>query len=874
MNGTSWLLGSGNPWRSADPGAVVANQHSGMSLASLATGQLGLASPDGSLGQLTLPSGVALDGEALFVLSQDGSLVYHYDAVHQALVPLAHVGAQGLCGPQDQAVFREARRFHHASAIAALHGALYVADPRARRVQVFDWRTLALLRIIDGIGTPADLAAGADALYILDGASGRVYRAAPGSDALTLAVEAPPAAPGHREGGAAPPDRIAVDRAGQLYLRRQHCGQAELELVDVGGKLPVRCPRERITDSAQVRERFAPPLVTMDGCGVLALAERLRDPCGLRRPIAAGAPRWRVAGRLYVADPASRTLRVLLDDGRMRHQFGPLDAGAGEVAADSDQAWSPADVVALGGAVVILDERHQRIYSHRTGDAALRLRFGAPAGFEREWHRIAADQGGALLLWDGSGDLVDRFSPKGQARGVVPLRSVRQFFTRAPLPASDRPGVLLTCSGVRPRHGRPQPVWPPARFRQHGIWTSQWLDSEIHDCHWHLIELSVGRMPPGAGIRLRSRTSNEEQDPGSAAAGLPGSWDDMPPYIAAAQPAPGAATGFDSDLLVLSAPGRYLQLQVELTGDGTDSPLLNHVRIRFPRESLLDYLPALYSTAPEQQEFLDRFLSIVQTTWSRIEREVDTFQRYLDPDSVPPASLAYLADWLDVKLEGTWRPEQNRRLLQAMPRLRPKWGTVDGLREWVRIYLANLADVDERALEQLGVPAIVERFVERRQLLLGDASAALGTAQALWSPAVERRFQVGVFDRLGDVELVSTGDPQADALRHYAHAFRVYVPAQLVRTPADEAMLRRAIETQKPAHASYQLVLVEPRLRIGVQSTIGLDTVIGGPAAGPLPCPARLDAPSRAPYQRLGFDTILGPVSEGDSRSRLTRVLA
>ncbi len=64
--------------------------------------------------------------------------------------------------------------------------------------------------------------------------------------------------------------------------------------------------------------------------------------------------------------------------------------------------------------------------------------------------------------------------------------------------------------------------------------------------------------------------------------------------------------------------------------------------------------------------------------------------------------------------------------------------------------------------------------------------------------------------------------------RHYAHAFRVYVPAAWVPSPAAQALLQRAIDLQRPAHTSFSLVLVEPRFRIGDQSTLGLDSVIGG----------------------------------------------
>ena len=93
MSGTSWLLGGGYPWYPDpgpphQPGALVANPRTGLALASLAAGLLGLGSPDESLGGLILPRGIAVEGDALFVLSQAGDLVYRYDALHEALVAL------------------------------------------------------------------------------------------------------------------------------------------------------------------------------------------------------------------------------------------------------------------------------------------------------------------------------------------------------------------------------------------------------------------------------------------------------------------------------------------------------------------------------------------------------------------------------------------------------------------------------------------------------------------------------------------------------------------------------------------------------------------------------------------------------------------
>lgn len=913
MNGTSWLLGGGYPWYSGSPAAerpgsapsaIVANDQNGLSLAALPGGPLGLASPDGSLGKLILPRGVAVDDESVFILSQDGTLVYRYDPLHVTLVALAHIGADGLCAGSDDATFLEPRRFRGATGIAALHGALYVADPAAHRVQVFDLRTLALVRLHTGLDNPVDVAAGQNAVYILDRSAGRVYRTTPSSDSFTLVVD-PSAATGSELSPSTCRsrrwDRLAVDRQERIYLRTTGGASSELDVFAPGARLPLAHACERIYDSAQVRDRFDAPVISTDPSGAFTLPDRLLDPCGLRRPLGEAVSRWEVGDQLYVLDLESRALRVFLTDGKLRHRFGPFDANGIEVPPSSEEAWSPVDLMALNGCAVVLDERHQTIYAHRARAGALQRWFGAPPDFERRWRRIADDGMGCLLLWDAIGETVDRFNPRGQSLGVMPLRTVRERFNR---PQSTRQSaanhgrVRLTRTGAVPRPDRDAPFWPAPSYVRNGAWTSQWLDSDLYDCAWHVIELSIADLPPGSSILVRTRTSNTAQDTAEVAAtvdtvGALGSWRDAPAMVAPSQPDPQATPSFEHDLLVLSGPGRYLQLQIVLTGNSVETPVVGSMRIRFPRESLLQYLPAIFSSPPAQRQFLDRFLSIMQTTWSRIEREVDAFERHLDPKSVPPEAMSYLAGWLDLRLEGTWRPEQNRRLLEAMPRLRTKWGTVEGMRAWLRVYLCNLGSVEEDDLETLGVPGIVESFVERRRLMLTDRSATLGAAaddlrcppverrgttlggaDGLWSPAVERRFQVGVFDREGEIELVSTGDPQVDVFRHSAHSFRVYVPAALVRSPDDEARLRRAIELQKPAHATYELVLVEPRFRIGEQSTLELDTIIGAPLSGPLSCPAITDPPSLPPHQRLGFDMTLGCATGCDEANRLDRNLA
>jgi hypothetical protein len=157
-------------------------------------------------------------------------------------------------------------------------------------------------------------------------------------------------------------------------------------------------------------------------------------------------------------------------------------------------------------------------------------------------------------------------------------------------------------------------------------------------------------------------------------------------------------------------------------------------------------------------------------------------------------------------------------------------------------------------------PLIIEGFRERARLMFAARDGArLGSSAPLWGPGQVGRLQLGVFAREGEVRLVSVDDPERDLFQEYAHRFRVFIPAAWVRSASQERQVRRAIEAEKPAHSCYDLYLVEPRYRVGLQSTVGIDTIIG---AYPQTRLARADDPDVPPTQVprgiLGYDTVLG----------------
>ena len=128
----------------------------------------------------------------------------------------------------------------------------------------------------------------------------------------------------------------------------------------------------------------------------------------------------------------------------------------------------------------------------------------------------------------------------------------------------------------------------------------------------------------------------------------------------------------------------------------------------------------------------------------------------------------------------------------------------------------------------------------------------LGDCSALFGSSIVRRLQLDQFSRIGEFQLIDSGDPLRDPFHAHAHRFSVTVP---LRDGADEEterrVLERVIELSKTAHAIDDLQLIRPSLRIGVQSFIGVDTVV-----------AAYPETTVAGRGRLGRDTVLPPSSD------------
>lgn len=372
-------------------------------------------------------------------------------------------------------------------------------------------------------------------------------------------------------------------------------------------------------------------------------------------------------------------------------------------------------------------------------------------------------------------------------------------------------------------------------FETEGTYFSEPLDSRLYRCEWHRVAMRV-QVRPGAQVRVDTFTSESEKTAAEIESLPESRWSTAQIDAEVGQQ--------NWDCLIRSTPGRYLWLRLTLTGDGSSTPVVEQVRIFYPRASSLQYLPAVYSEMADSREFMGRFLSIFDTMWGRISDQITDIARYFDPAATPAGAgedggadfLSWLASWLDLTLDRHWPEHKRRRLLAEAHRLYALRGTAEGLRLHIELY----AGVEAR---------ILEHFKLRRWLFLNHAR--LGDQSALFGKAIVNRLQLDEHSRIGSFQLIDSGDPVGDPFHQYAHQFTVFVPAGQAASELERQTLERIVEMAKPAHTAGVLEMVGPRFRIGIQSFIGVDTIIG-----------------RYPDQviegraKVGFDSVLGPSAD------------
>lgn len=400
-------------------------------------------------------------------------------------------------------------------------------------------------------------------------------------------------------------------------------------------------------------------------------------------------------------------------------------------------------------------------------------------------------RGGKALVRAGPGiwyDFADRWvplEPFGECRFALSGRFTTPAAFTAGLPSGpDGAATVPTPAGVAFDSGRP-------------------------GCVWHRLLLDA-QIPGGTSVTVRARGNDDPDllaDTGwlaqptpyqrSGPAELP--WFD--PWADRGD-ARGDGTG-TWELLFQQVTGRYVELEITLTGNGRGTPLLRSLRAWFPRFSYPDhYLPAIYSGADSADRFLERLLANFEGFYTALEERIEHSHLVLDVRTAGAGDLPWLAAWFGLALEPQWDPPRRRFLVRHVDRFYRMRGTVAGLLATLRLFLHDPV---------LGAPVEDAVF----------ASCGAGTGGRV--RIVER------FLTRGPVAPASGADPEPNVpgrVAAAAHRFDVLVAAEL----ADDAlaMVARIVELGKPAHTSFAVRRFHDLFAIG-RARLGIDTALGDP---------------------------------------------
>lgn len=321
--------------------------------------------------------------------------------------------------------------------------------------------------------------------------------------------------------------------------------------------------------------------------------------------------------------------------------------------------------------------------------------------------------------------------------------------------------------------------------------------------------------------------------------------------------------------------GRYLHLRLELHGTTQSSPHLAALRAYAFRYNYAErHLPELYretnfgadadalSPSPAPTDFLARYLSLFESFLTPLEDQIANAHLLTRPDTVPDASLDWLAQWVGVTFDPAFPPARRREWLAASSDLQRTRGTLPGF---------SLAlDIASGGGVRGGEIVIVENYRLRRVLatILGvdftnyddpllpglEQSGNSIVGDSLILSEESRSELLALFDASllrGLREESAAVSRLADQLAH-----RVTVLIHQDLEPVDIGLVRRVAEREKPAYVSLTFAEASLPFLAGITSLIGVDTYL---ATRPTPGPVRLNKSSLGVWDKLTQRPALDP---------------
>jgi phage tail-like protein len=632
------------------------------------------------------------------------------------------------------------------------------------------------------------------------------------------------------------PAGVSVDRTGTLYfvdparhriLRMNPCDGSVTPAPCIGGH--GSDPGRLDTPRGLLAGRRGLLYVADSGNGRIqafdleTMALRGLWSAGLREP-------WDLAedsaGRVYVADPGRRDAAGAWTDGRVSR----LGSGGG-----LDRAWTLSGVrpgapsgVAITQAdandpaterLLVLDRQPARLLVYRLDgalDETATAQWQAAAGRLLLPSSLRAGAAGALYVGDEGSGQVLVFDARGALLG-----------TASGIDAGVA-GLALDCDGRLIAHpgtgGALRRALGLPGYATCGSFLAGPFVADTEPTRWQQLRLELDPVPEGAHFQLWTLTTHDPTPP-TAPAGCPPQGPSIALAVDATRPAElqewRAVAADAPDALILNRPGSYLWIAGVFHGDGTGTPVLRQIRLTHDAEGWLDRLPGLYSREASSRQFLERALALLRVPYDREVELVGDLPRLFDaaaaPDGPDGPWLDWLADWVGAELDESWAGDKRRTTVAQAFEVFGRRGTRESLRHLVALYA--------------GADVVVEEPATGPGLWALDSPSSPLGADTMLAPVSPAGAVLGSSAIVNRATLESDDPRGRPAFDQVAHRFSVRVLGAGGGSAVMDRV-RQVVDREKPAHTSYHLCTIEPRMRVGVQARLGIDTLVGGPPRG------------------------------------------
>ncbi|WP_170292058.1 phage tail protein [Heliobacterium mobile] len=263
------------------------------------------------------------------------------------------------------------------------------------------------------------------------------------------------------------------------------------------------------------------------------------------------------------------------------------------------------------------------------------------------------------------------------------------------------------------------------------------------------------------------------------------------------------------DALLLGAKGRYLWFRLELIGKDKELPVINQLKIYFPRFSYLNYLPALYQQDKDSADFLERFLSLFGTFLEDMDGRIEHSPRMLEPASLSGDPLRWLAQWLGMKIKGPMDDQKIRRLIAAAPEIYRFRGTRRSIELLIEIYT--------------GTKPIIVEYYQYKHLLRYEGN---------------KKWLTELFG----------GDPHCFCVLLYSWELTGDKPSRGTALEEAYAVVTSILEEQKPAFTEAKVIIVKPWICLDGHSYLGMNSFLQEPSS------FVLDDNAQIPYNTMLTD--------------------